>query len=206
VIACEKRREGRKGMVPENSRIESGHVLLNFSLADSNGRLQVECRRSTDFFLEMLLVVAIGFPFLLGGIGMLGKSLYGSSDRSFYGAAAVFLFLIAVALLTRGMALLRDGFRRLIFSAEDGLITVIGCSLSSLLGRSESLRFNDVASFRINSFEFRRLPFRSPEQAFEIVMILKTGDAITVFPYFSTRETAEEALQKLTGYTGISSY
>ncbi len=193
-------------MVPENSRIEHGHVLLNFSLVDKNGKLQVECRRSTDFFLEMLLVIAIGFPFILGGIGLLGKSLHGSSDRSLYGAAAVLLFLFAVALLSRGMALLRDGFRRLVFSADDGLITVIGCSLSSLLGKSESLRFNDVAGFRLNSFLARRMVFRSKEPAFEIIMILKTGDAITVFPYFPTREKAEETLRKLTGFTGISSY
>ncbi len=193
-------------MVSENNRVEHGHVLLNFSFSNINGKLQVECQRSTDLFLEMLLVLVIGLPFILGGIGMLGKALHGSSDRSISAAVAVFLFLVAVSLLARGLLLLRDGFRRLIFSAEDGFITVIGCRLSSLLGKTENFRFNDVAGFRINRFPVRRMPFRAPENVFEIVMILKTGDAIMVFPYFAASETAEDALQKLTGYTGISSY
>lgn len=192
-------------MNEDSSRIENDHILLEYNLSDKAGKLLVECQKTTDLILEIILMVVLGLPFILGGLNFLYRSLYGVSSRSFYGSGAALMFMIAVIALARGLALIRDGFRRIEFSVEDGQIVVYGCYICRILGSQQTLRFFDAAGFRLNRFSSRRSLLSKPETAYEIVLVRQNGDTITVFPYFATVEAAEEILKRLIGYTGIPS-
>lgn len=192
-------------MNEDNPRIENDHILLEYNLSDRSGKLLVECQKTTDLILEIILMVVLGFPFILGGLNLLEQALYGASSRSLYGVGAALMFVVAVVVLARGLALIRDGFRRIEFSIEDGQIIVYGCYICRILGSRQILRFFDTAGFRINRFSSRRYPLGRPETVYEIVLVRQDGEVITVFPYFPDAESAEEALKRLVSYTGIPS-
>lgn len=192
-------------MNEDSSRVENDHILLEYHLSDKAGKLLVECQKTTDLILEIILMVVLGFPFILGGLNFLSRSLYGESGRSFYGAVAALMFIAAVIVLARGLALIRDGFRRIEFSVEDGQIAVYGCYICRILGSQQTLRFFDAAGFRVNRFSSRRYPLSRLETVYEIVLVRQNGDTITVFPYFPNAEAAEEILKRLVSYTGIPS-
>jgi hypothetical protein len=187
-------------------REENGHVLLEYSLIQTPGKLSVEYRRTPDYFLEMFLFAAMGLAFILGGISLLNAALVGHINRSLYSIGGVFLFLVAVIMLARSFTLLRDGFRKIDFAADRGVINVVGCTICHALGSKNEYLFADCAGFRLNRFIWKRHFFRSPETVFEIVLVLQNGDVINVFPYFKTQQQAEETLQKLTACTGIISF
>ena len=192
-------------MNEDSSRTINGHVLLQYDLSDRAGKLLVECRKTADLILEIALMVVLGLPFILGGLNLLYYALYGVSSRSLYGVGAALMFVAAVIVLARGLALLRDGFRRIEFSVEDGQIVVYGCYICRILGSQQILRFFDAAGFRLNRFSSRRHLLGSPETMYEIVMVRQNGDSVMVFPYFPDSESAEEALKRLVSYTGIPS-
>ncbi len=192
-------------MNEDSSRVESGHVLLRYNLSENAGKLLVECQKTADLILEIILMVFLGFPFILGGLNFLYHSLYGFSSRSLYGIGAALMFAIAVMVLARGLALIRDGFRRIEFSVEDGQIVVYGCYICRVLGSHETLRFFDTAGFRVNRFSSRRYPLSKPENVYEIVLVRQNGDTVTIFPYFPDLEAAEATLKRLVSYTGIPS-
>ncbi len=194
-------------MLAENEiREENGHILLEYSLLQNSGKLSVEYRRSPDFFLEMFLFAAMGLAFILGGISLLNAALVGHIHRSLYSIGGVFLFLVAVTMLARSFALLRDGFRRIEFAEDRGVISVFGCTICHALGGKNEYLFSDCAAFRLNRFIWKRYFFRSPETVFEIVLVLQNGDVLNIFPYCKTQQQAEENLQKLASYTGIAAF
>ncbi len=192
-------------MNEDSSRIENGHILLEYNLSDKAGKLLVECQKTADLILEIILMIVLGFPFLLGGLNFIYRALHADSGRSFYGIGAGIMFVLAVIILAHGLALIRDGFRRIEFSVEDGQIIVYGCYICRILGSQQTLRFFDTAGFRVNRFSSRRYPLSKLETVYEIVLVRQNGDTITVFPYFPTAEAAEEILKRLVGYTGIPS-
>ncbi len=192
-------------MNEDSPRIENDHILLEYNLSDSAGKLLVKCQKTTDLILEIVLMVVLSLPFTLGGLYLIEQALYGVSNRSLYGAVAAVLFVVAVVFLARGLALIRDGFRRIEFSVEEGEIVVYGCYICRLLGSKTTLRFFDAAGFRVNRFACRRFPLSKPETAYEIVLVRQNGDVISVFPYFSNAEAAAETLKRLTVYTSIPS-
>ncbi len=182
--------------------MEGGHAFLDFYIKEVGGNLQVECRRTADLYLEMLLVAVACSSFILGGLYNLTLALSGSANRTFTSIMAVFLFLIGVSLLAHSLSLFRDSFRKIRFSAETGQLDLTGLSL---LGQTASLRFAEFAGFRINCFAYRRLPWSSVAERYEILLIKQNGDVLTVFPCVSTREQAEEAMARLSRYSGIQS-
>lgn len=194
-------------MLAENEiREENGHILLEYSLLQNSGSLSVEYRRSPDFFLEMFLFAAMGLAFILGGMSLLNVALVGHIHRSLYSIGGVFLFLVSVTMLARSFALLRDGFRKIEFEGDRGIMSVFGCTICHTLGGKTEYLFADCAGFRLNRFIWKRYFFRSPETVYEIVLVLQNGDAVNVFPYFKTQQQAEETLQKLVSYTGIAAF
>ncbi len=186
-----------------HGQMEGGHPLLEHQTEQISGGIKIECRRSLDLYLEISLCSVAGFALILGGIFNLAVSLQATTNRSFSAMLAVLLFLLSVVLIARVFSLLKDGFRKIVFLPDEGRIEFSGFNLFGMLGKPADLRFSDVAGFRLNMFSRQRLPLTRQEPAWEILMILQNSDLITIFPFISSQEKAEEALRLLAKQTGI---
>ena len=111
-------------MITANAPMEGGHAFLDFHIKEVGDTLLVECRRTADLYLEMLLVAVACSSFILGGLFNLSLALGGAANPTISSMLAVFLFLIGVSLLAYGLSLLRDSFRKIVFSAATGQIDI----------------------------------------------------------------------------------
>ncbi|HMM59106.1 MAG TPA: hypothetical protein PKC25_03130, partial [Candidatus Rifleibacterium sp.] len=66
-------------MNEDSPRIENDHILLEYNLSESAGKLLVKCQKTTDLILEIVLMVVLSLPFTLGDCTLLSRPCMASA-------------------------------------------------------------------------------------------------------------------------------
>lgn len=177
---------------------------LEFVARLDGDHLIISCNRTSDYYLELALWVVLCALSVMVGFYPMSAVLYGSASPVLFGLITMAVFIVAGMIFCKALVHLRDGYRRIIFSPSEGKVQVLRCSLFGLLGSNESFSFSQAEGFRIAPFISRRNSLRTPSEFFAVDLILKDGQAVTIYPLISNFEEAGDAVRQLTLLTGIN--
>ena len=184
-------------------RVGKGLALLEFSICADAGKVYVGYARNFDYYLWLVVYASFAAPFLLLAVAMINPAASGDwLARIVFVLLFVALLSGAVVLLNEFFMLARDGFRRVCFEPEEGKIKIDLGGFDHLISRYKVLYFAEVAGLRLNHFAYRS--GKSHVSGYEMLLIMRNGDAHIVFPLLKTYEKAVEVLEQLSAATRLS--